>query len=357
MKLDRKDRQVKRAITIGNRVIGGGNPVLVQSMTNTDTRDVAATVSQIRELADAGCDIVRCAVFDKASAAALRQIVDAISIPLVADVHFDFRLAMTAIENGAHKLRINPGNIGGQQRLREIVRCAKAHGVPIRVGVNAGSLEREMRDRYPDNIPEAMAQSALSYVKMLEAEGFFDIVIALKSSSVATTVKANRRLAELTDYPLHIGVTEAGAGRQALIKSAVGIGALLLDGIGDTLRVSLTDHPVREVEAGREILAALGLTRDDVEIISCPTCGRTRVDLPAAVEFVRAHVPHGKGYLKIAVMGCAVNGPGEARDADMGIACGKGNAVLFEKGEIVASGGLDEMLRALVEKATLAIDN
>ncbi|MCL2695064.1 MAG: flavodoxin-dependent (E)-4-hydroxy-3-methylbut-2-enyl-diphosphate synthase [Clostridiales bacterium] len=344
-----------KAVKIGNRIIGGGNPILVQSMTNTDTRDVAATVSQIRELEAVGCDIVRVAVFDRASAAAVRSIVDAISIPLVADVHFDYKLALAAMENGVHKLRFNPGNIGGEKRVREIVACAKTHGVPIRVGVNAGSLETGLRDRYPDNIPEAMAQSALSHVAMLETEGFTDIVLALKASSVATTVAANRLIAARCDYPLHIGVTEAGAGQEAVIKSAVGIGALLLDGVGDTIRVSLTDHPVREVEAGKQILAALGLSREDVEIVSCPTCGRTRVDLLAAVEFVRANVPRNRGYLKIAVMGCAVNGPGEARDADMGIACGDGNAVLFEKGEIVASGELDEMLRNLAEKAAFAL--
>ena len=346
---------MRKTVTIGNRSIGGGNPVILQSMTNTDTRDTAATIAQIHELETAGCGIVRCAVFDRASAMAIRTIVDAISIPLVADVHFDYRLALAAAENGANKLRINPGNIGGENRVKEIVHCAKAHKIPIRIGVNAGSLEAELRSKYEGNIPEAMTVSALRHIAMLEAEGFDDIVVALKASSVATTVKANQRMAELCPYPLHIGVTESGAGQAGLIKSAIGIGALLLDGIGDTLRVSLTEHPVREIEAGKGILAALHLTRDDVEIISCPTCGRTRVDLPAAVEYVREHVPHGKGYLKIAVMGCAVNGPGEARDADMGIACGKGNAVLFEKGEIVASGEPDAMLRALVEKAERAL--
>lgn len=340
-----------RRIMAGAVPIGGGAPVSIQSMTNTDTRNAAATVAQIHALQEAGCQIVRCAVFDQEAARRIRDIVDNISLPLVADVHFDYRLAIAAVENGAKKLRINPGNIGSAERVKAVVDCCKAHGIPIRIGVNGGSLSKQMREDYPDDPVEAMVQSAISHVRLLEAEGFYDTVLSVKHSHVAYTVQAMRRLRELTDYPLHVGVTETGSGEAGLIKSAVGIGSLLLDGIGDTMRVSLTGDPVQEVLAAKKILAAVGLNREDVEIISCPTCGRTRVDLLSIAQYVGSHVHRNRGYLRIAVMGCAVNGPGEAADAHIGIAFGQGNGVLFRHGVKEASGPVEEILNRLVNEA------
>ncbi|MCL2670974.1 MAG: flavodoxin-dependent (E)-4-hydroxy-3-methylbut-2-enyl-diphosphate synthase [Clostridiales bacterium] len=341
-------RRYSREVRIGGLAIGGAHPIAVQSMTITDTRDVAATLVQIAALAGAGCEIVRCAVPDLDAAKAFREIVAGSAIPVVADIHFDYRLAIAAAENGAHKLRVNPGNLGGADRLKAVADCAKAHGIPLRVGVNAGSLAAA---RTAEDVAGEMVQSALSYISDLEGFGFYDTVLALKASDLRVTVAANRLLAGLCQYPLHIGVTEAGMRGIGTIKSAVGIGALLLDGIGDTLRVSLTGDPLPEVKAGIEILSALGLRKNAVEIISCPTCGRTQVDLEAAVEYVRARVPCGRKSIKLAVMGCAVNGPGEARDADLGVACGKGNAVLFGNGLIMAHGELYAMLDLMIEKA------
>ena len=345
-----------RQVFAGSVPIGGGAPVTIQSMTNTDTRDTEATIEQIRRLQAAGCEIVRSAVFDMTAAKALRDIVDGIDLPLVADVHFDYRLAIAALENGCKKLRINPGNIGSADRVKAVVDCCKAHHVPIRIGVNGGSLSRDIRAKYPDDPVAAMVESALDHVRLLEAEGFCDTVISVKHSNVRYTVQAMRRLHELTDYPLHVGVTETGSGEAGLIKSAAGIGSLLLDGIGDTIRVSLTGDPVQEVLAGKRILAAIGVRKDDVEIISCPTCGRTRVDLPSIADYVNAHVRHDAGYLKIAVMGCAVNGPGEASDADIGIAFGQGNGVLFRKGQKEAAGPVNEILERLVREANEMLD-
>ena len=336
--------------------MGGGAPVTIQSMTNTDTRDAAATVEQIRRLEAAGCEIVRSAVFDMHAARALRDVVDKIDLPLVADVHFDYRLAIAAVENGCKKLRINPGNIGSADRVKAVVDCCKAHRIPIRIGVNGGSLNRENRANHPDDPVAAMVESALDHVRLLENEGFYDTVISVKHSNVRWTVAAMRRLHELTDYPLHVGVTETGSGEAGLIKSAAGIGSLLMDGIGDTVRVSLTGDPVAEVLAAKKILAAVGVRRNDVEIISCPTCGRTRVDLVAIADFVNAHVRHDAGYLRIAVMGCAVNGPGEASDADIGIAFGQGNGVLFRKGVKEAAGPTQEILERLVREANEMLD-
>ena len=345
-------RKETRLVHVGSVPVGGHAPISVQSMTNTDTADAAATIAQILRLEKAGCDIVRCSVYNEACAAAIRPIRDAIHIPVVADIHFDYRLAIAAMENGVDKLRINPGNIGARENVARVVDCAKAHHTPIRIGVNAGSLEKDLKAQYGPDSAEAMVKSAMGHVKILEEEGFDDIVISMKSSTVATTVEAYRMLSKLVDYPLHLGITETGTVNRGIIKSAAGIGALLLDGIGDTLRISLTDDPVREVETGLEILRALRLRQDDVEIISCPTCGRTRVDLMHYVDVVNAALPHNRGYLRVAVMGCAVNGPGEASDADMGIAFGNGNGVLFEKGVRVASGTADEMVEALVKRAT-----
>jgi len=340
-----------KQILVGGVPIGGGAPVTVQSMTNTDTRDVEATVAQIERLTEAGCNIVRSSVYDLKCATALREIKSRIRIPIVADIHFDYRLAIAAMENGADKLRFNPGNIGDESRVKAVVDCAKTHHTPIRIGVNAGSIEPALRQKYGGPTTEAMIESALKHVAILEREGFTDIVLSLKASNVRDTVDAYRAVSKRVDYPLHVGVTETGDVASGIIKSAVGIGALLLDGIGDTIRVSLTDDPVHEVETGLKILRAVGLLRDDIELVSCPTCGRTRVDVMKMVEAVNTRLPHKKGYLKIAVMGCAVNGPGEARDADIGVAFGDGNGILFEKGQQVYHGAADEVIERLIARA------
>lgn len=345
-------RKMTRAVRIGSASIGAEKPILVQSMTNTDTRDVDATVAQIERLTQAGCDIVRSSVYDMDCAKAFAAIRDRIRIPLVADVHFDYRLAIAAIENGADKLRFNPGNIGDESRVRALVACAKAHGTPIRIGVNAGSIEKPLKERYGGATPDAMVESAQKHVRILEDEGFSDIVVSLKASTVRDTVEAYRRISEEIPYPLHVGITETGDVDEGIVKSAVGIGSLLLDGIGDTIRVSLTDDPVREVETGLRILRALHLRKDDIEIISCPTCGRTRVNLMRMVDILKERLPRRQGYLKVAVMGCAVNGPGEAADADIGIAFGDGNGILFRHGEKVFHGPADIVMDTLIETAT-----
>ncbi len=341
-----------KKILVGGIPVGGGAPVSVQSMTNTDTRDVEATVAQIERLTEAGCNIVRSSVYDIACAKALRQIKDRIRIPIVADIHFDYRLAIAAMEHGADKLRLNPGNIGDEARVRAVVDCAKTHHTPIRIGVNAGSIEPVLRQKYGGATTEAMIESALKHVSLLEREGFTDIILSLKASNVRDTVDAYRAIAKRVDYPLHVGVTETGDVASGIIKSAAGIGSLLLDGIGDTIRVSLTDDPVHEVETGLKILRAVGLLWDDIELVSCPTCGRTRVDVMKMVEAVNTRLPHKQGYLKIAVMGCAVNGPGEARDADIGVAFGDGNGILFEKGEQVFHGAAEEVVERLIARAS-----
>ncbi|HWQ06263.1 MAG TPA: flavodoxin-dependent (E)-4-hydroxy-3-methylbut-2-enyl-diphosphate synthase [Feifaniaceae bacterium] len=342
-------------ISVGGVLVGGGAPVSVQSMTNTDTADAAATAAQINALTAAGCEIVRSSVYNMACAKALSDIKSKISIPLVADIHFDYRLAIAAIENGADKLRFNPGNIGGEDRVRSLVACAKEHRVPIRIGVNAGSLEAELKQKHAGNTVLAMVESALKHVQILEREGFTDIVLSLKASDVRTTVEAYREISRVVDYPLHVGITETGDVQSGIIKSAAGIGALLLEGIGDTIRVSLTDDPVREVEVGLKILRAVGLRKDDIELVSCPTCGRTRVDVMKMVELVNGRLPHNQGYLKVAVMGCAVNGPGEASDADIGVAFGNGNGVLFVKGEQVFHGSAEQVVEALIDRATIML--
>jgi len=341
-----------KQILVGGVPVGGGAPVSVQSMTNTDTRDVEATVAQIERLTEAGCNIVRSSVYDLNCAKALREIKSRIRIPIVADIHFDYRLAIAAMENGADKLRFNPGNIGDESRVKAVVDCAKSHHTPIRIGVNAGSIEPALRQKYGGPTTEAMIESALKHVALLEREEFTDIVLSLKASNVRDTVDAYRAVSKRVDYPLHVGVTETGDVASGIIKSAAGIGSLLLDGIGDTIRVSLTDDPVREVEVGLKILRAVGLLRDDIELVSCPTCGRTRVDVMKMVEQVNTRLPHKQGYLKIAVMGCAVNGPGEARDADIGVAFGDGNGILFEKGQQVYHGAANDVVERLIARAT-----
>lgn len=337
-----------KGFKIGNTNIGGGAPVTIQSMTNTDTRNAEATAAQVLALEEAGCEIVRFSVYDEACAKAIPYIKAHTHIPLVADIHFDHRLAISAIENGIDKVRINPGNIGSEQKVRELVAAAKDRGVPIRIGVNGGSLEKEMLAKYGVT-PRGMVESALSHAAILEKCGFTDIVLSLKASSVSKTVEANRLARELTPYPLHLGVTEAGMDEDAVVKSSIGIGSLLLDGIGDTIRVSLTGDPVREVIAAKRILKAVGLRSEGVEVISCPTCGRTRVDLASIVSKIRDSLPKTGKQLRIAVMGCAVNGPGESREADMGIAFGANNAVVFRKGELIYSDLLPGVIDRFIE--------
>jgi len=318
---------------VGDLIIGGGAPVVIQSMTNTDTRDVEATSAQIRRLYEAGCQLARVSVYDTRCAQAVRELVDRSPIPLVADIHFDHRLAIQSVENGIQKLRINPGNIGGADRVRSLVACAKEHGVPIRIGVNGGSLEPDLLRKYGGPTAEALVESALGHVRILEDCAFYDIAIAVKSSNVPTMVRAYRMLAERTDYPLHLGVTEAGTVRMGTVKSAVGIGSLLLDGIGDTIRVSLSGDPAREIVACKDILRSCGLLDTGVEIVSCPTCGRCSIDVEAMALALEERVAHVSAPIRAAVMGCIVNGPGEARDADIGIAGAAGDILLFRKGE------------------------
>ena len=323
-----------RAMTVGGLPLGGGAPVSVQSMTNTDTRDVAATLAQIKALAQAGCDIVRVSVYDEACVKAVRALVDGSPVPLVADIHFDHRLAIGAIENGIAKLRINPGNIGGEANVKRVADAAKAHHIPIRIGVNCGSLEKDILARYGGPTPEGMVESALRHAKMLEDQHFEDIVLSLKSSDVRRTVDAYRLAASKCDYALHVGVTEAGLPGNGNIKSAIGIGALLLDGIGDTIRVSLTGSPIPEAQAAIDILRAVGLRRG-VRFVSCPTCGRTRIDSESIARAVENEFRNLDLDITIAVMGCVVNGPGEARDADIALCGGENCGALYIKGQYV----------------------
>ncbi len=340
-------------IKVGALYIGGGAPVTIQSMTNTRTQNVEATGAQIAALCEAGCDIVRVSVYDMACAKAISALKQYGTAPLVADIHFDYKLAVAAVENGIDKLRINPGNIGGADNVRTLAACARAHGVPIRVGVNSGSVERELLAKYGGPTPDALAESALGHVKLLEDAGFSDIVISAKASNVPDTVRVYRRLSEVCDYPLHLGVTEAGGGDAALVKGAMGIGALLLDGIGDTVRVSMTGDPVQEVYAARRILAAAGVRSQGVNIISCPTCGRTRSDVEGIAARVERELEDcaQNGHITVAVMGCAVNGPGEAREADIGVALGRDNGVVFARGEKVLAAPLEQAVQALITMA------
>lgn len=322
-----------KSVSVRGVKIGGGAGVTVQSMTNTDTRDAEATLKQIRRLAAAGADIVRVSVYDEACARNVRVLACSSPVPLVADIHFDHRLAIASIENGIDKVRINPGNIGGAKEISALVDCLKCHRVPVRIGVNAGSLSKEILSKHGGVTAQGMVQSALEHARLLSDRGFDDIALSIKASSVRMTTDANRLAHEACDYPLHLGVTEAGAAEEGLVKSAVGIGSLLLDGIGDTIRVSLTGDPVQEVYAGIQILRAVGLRRDYVEVISCPTCGRTSIDVEGIARRVREATRSINAPLKVAVMGCVVNGPGEAREADLGVAGGKDGGALFVKGE------------------------
>lgn len=340
-----------KSVMVGKVQIGGGAPVVIQSMTNTDTRDRAATLKQIDALYQAGCQIARVAVHDEACVRAVRYLVDNSPVPLVADIHFDYRLAIGAVENGISKVRINPGNIGSQENVRKLADCLKAHHVPVRIGVNSGSMDREIVQKYGQGA-EAMVESALKHASYLEKEGFYDIVLSMKSSDVRTTVESYRLARKRCDYPLHVGVTEAGLPADGMVKSAIGIGSLLLDGIGDTIRVSLTADPVEEIAAAQQILRAIGMLEDSVEVISCPTCGRTRIDVAGIARRVFDGTRHIRRPLKVAVMGCVVNGPGEARNADIGIAGGGGCGALFRKGErpVKVEGDLAQILLDAIER-------
>ena len=340
-------RDHTKVVKIGDRVIGGGNPILIQSMTNTRTEDVEATVSQIRRLTAAGCEIIRCTVPTMEAALALKEIKKQISIPLVADIHFDYKMAIAAMENGADKIRINPGNIGSYERIKAVVDTAKERNIPIRVGVNSGSLEKELVEKYHGVTAEGIVESALDKVKIIEDMGYDNLVISIKSSNVLMCAKAHELIAQKTDHPLHVGITEAGTLYSGNIKSAVGLVVILYQGIGDTIRVSLTGDPAEEVKSARLILKTLGLRKGGVEVVSCPTCGRTKIDLIGLANKVEAMVANYPLDIRVAVMGCVVNGPGEAREADIGIAGGDGIGLLIKHGEIVQKLPEDQLLDAL----------
>ena len=344
-------REKTKEVRIGDRIIGGGHPILIQSMTNTTTEDVEATVSQIHRLEAAGCEIIRCTVPTEEAATAVKEIKKQISIPLVADIHFNYKLAVAAIENGADKIRINPGNIGGKDRVEAVVSAAKERQVPIRVGVNSGSLEKELVEKYHGVTAEGLVESALDKVRMIEDMGYDNLVVSIKSSNVLMCARAHELIAKKCPYPLHVGITEAGTLYSGNIKSALGLGIILYQGIGDTIRVSLTGDPVEEIKSAKLILRTLGLQKGGIEVVSCPTCGRTRIDLISLANQVETLAA---GYdnlnLKLAVMGCVVNGPGEAKEADLGIAGGIGEGVLIKKGEIIRKIPERELLAALKEE-------
>lgn len=343
-------RDHTKVIQIGNRVIGGGNTVLIQSMTNTKTEDVQATVKQIKVLAAAGCDIIRCAVPDMKAAQALKAIKSEITIPLVADIHFDYRLAIAAIENGADKIRINPGNIGSIDRVKAVVDTAKERNIPIRIGVNSGSLEKNLLEKYNGVTAQGIVESALNKVKLIEDLGYDNLVISIKSSDVLMCVKAHELISKETNYPLHVGITEAGTISSGNIKSSVGLGIILHQGIGDTIRVSLTGDPLEEIKTAKLILKTLGIRKGGIEVVSCPTCGRTKIDLIRLANEVENMVADIPLDIKVAVMGCVVNGPGEAKEADIGIAGGIGEGLLIKHGEIVRKVAEEELLSTLREE-------
>lgn len=347
-------RRISKQISIGDVKIGGGAPISVQTMCNTDTRDVEATLNQIREFEQAGCDIVRLAVLNKEAAESIKEIVKKSNLPLVADIHFDYRLAIRCIENGIHALRINPGNIGKREHTEKVVNLAKANNIPIRIGINAGSLEKELKARTDLTLAEKMVESAFGHIRILEDMNYDNIKISLKSSDVQTTLEAYRLIAQKVDYPLHVGVTEAGTLKRGLIKSSVGIGTLLAEGIGDTIRVSLTENPVEEVYAGWEILKSLDLRSRGVNFISCPTCGRTQIDLISLAKQVEEKFANLDMPITIATMGCPVNGPGEASSADYGIAGAIGEGYIFKKGEIIRSRIPEKDLLNELEKVIMA---
>lgn len=339
-----------KEVQIGNKIIGGNHPILIQSMTNTKTEDVAATVAQIQKLTAAGCDIIRCAVPTMEAAKAFSKIKEQITIPLVADIHFDYKLAIAAIENGADKIRINPGNIGSKERIKAVVDAAKERDIPIRVGVNSGSLEKELVEKYHGVTAEAIVESALDKVHMIEEENYDNLVISIKSSDVLMCVKAHELIAKKTNYPLHVGITESGTIISGNIKSAIGLGLILNQGIGDTIRVSLTGDPLEEIKSAKLILKTLGLRKGGIEVVSCPTCGRTKIDLISLANKVENMVADIPLDIKVAVMGCVVNGPGEAKEADIGIAGGVGEGLLIKHGEIIKKLPEEQLLEALREE-------
>ena len=344
------DRKKTRKVKVKDIYIGGDSPVSIQSMTNTDTRDAKKTIEQIRELMVAGVDIIRVAVPDMEAAEALKEITKAIPIPVVADIHFDYKIALKAIENGISKLRINPGNIGGKEKIDILVKKCKEKKIPIRIGINSGSLEKDILLKYNKVTPKGLVESAMRNVRLLEESGFYDIIISIKSSDVLVMMESYRLLAKEVDYPLHLGVTEAGTLYRGTIKSSIGIGGLLSEGLGDTIRVSLTGDSVEEVKVAREILKATGHKKDGIEFVSCPTCGRTEINLIKIANEVEEALEGCKKNIKVAVMGCVVNGPGEAREADIGVAGGKGVGVIFKKGQVVKRVKEDEIVKALLEE-------
>ncbi len=343
-------RTQTRKVQCGNIEIGGNSPISIQSMTNTDTRNVETTVAQIKKLEDAGCDLVRVAIPDIDAARAIKDIKREIKIPIVADIHFDYRLALECIDNGIDKLRLNPGNIGSVERVNEVVKKAKERKIPIRIGVNAGSIEKEILNKYGKPCAEALVESALKHIDILEKLDFYDIVVSLKASDIRLTVDAYKLISKKVDYPLHVGITEAGTIKKGTIKSAIGVGSLLLNGIGDTIRISLTGDPVEEVLVGKEILQALDIRNFGIKFISCPTCGRCQIDLIRVANEVEEKLKNIKRPITVAIMGCAVNGPGEAKEADIGIAGGKSSALLFKKGQIIKKIQEDQIEEILIEE-------
>ena len=344
------ERKKTRTVKVGDVYIGGEHPIAVQSMTNTDTRDADATVEQIKRLESAGCDIVRIAVPDMTAAKNIGKIKAETKIPIVADIHFDYRLALEAINQGIDAIRINPGNIGSEERTRQVVEACKKNNIPIRIGVNGGSLEKDLLAKFNGPAPEAMVESAMRHVRILEDLDFRDIVISLKNSDIRKSVEAYRLMSEKVDYPLHLGITEAGGVRKGTIKSSIGVGSLLVDGIGDTIRISLTGDPVEEIKVGKEILRSIGLLNDKIKIVSCPTCGRCQINLIELANTVEIKIENIDKDITVAIMGCAVNGPGEAREADIGIAGGDGIGLLFKNGEVVRRVPQDEIVETLVDE-------
>jgi len=341
------EKRITKEVHIGNQVIGGANPILIQSMTNTKTEDVAATVAQIQKLTKAGCDIIRCAVPTMEAAKALAEIKKQVEIPIVADIHFDYKLAIAAMENGADKIRINPGNIGSIDRVKAVVDIAKERNIPIRVGVNSGSLEKNLVEKYGGVTAEGIVESALDKVKIIEDMGYDNLVVSIKSSDVMMCVKAHELIADKTNHPLHVGITEAGTIISGNIKSSIGLGLILGQGIGDTIRVSLTGDPIEEIKSAKLILRTLGLRKGGIEVVSCPTCGRTQIDLIGLANQVETMVAEFPLDIKVAVMGCVVNGPGEAKEADLGVAGGIGEGLIIKKGEIYKKVPEDQLLDAL----------
>ncbi len=343
-------RDNTKVVHIGNKVIGGGNPIMIQSMTNTPTEDVEKTVSQILALEAAGCDIVRCTVPNQEAADAIKSIKSRIHIPLVADIHFDYKMAIAAMENGADKIRINPGNIGSKDRIEAVVKTAKERNIPIRVGVNSGSLEKDLLEKYGGVTADGLVESALDKVNIIEEFGYDNLVISIKASNVMLCVDAHKKLAEKTNYPLHVGITEAGTLYGGNIKSSIGLGIILNEGIGDTIRVSLSGDPTEEIRTAKMILKTLGLRKGGIEVVSCPTCGRTKIDLIGLANDVEKMVQEFPLDIKVAVMGCAVNGPGEAREADIGVAGGIGEGLLIRRGEVIKKVPEAELISALREE-------